>query len=77
MEKLKMILSKKKIVIFGGTSGIGLATIKLLLKLKVAKIIAISRSPKKLKLKDKRLSLEKVDVLNESAVKEIFKKIGR
>ena len=41
-----MNISGKKIVVFGGTSGIGLATIKLLLKHNPSKIYALSRNPK-------------------------------
>ena len=48
-----MKLKNKKIVVFGGTSGIGLETIKLLLQNGAAKVYAISRSPKKVKIKKK------------------------
>ena len=44
-----MNLKNKKVIVFGGTSGIGSATIKLLLQHKVSKVYAISRNPKKLK----------------------------
>ena len=39
-----MNIKGKKIIVFGGTSGIGLATIRLLLKLGVAKVTALSRN---------------------------------
>jgi NAD(P)-dependent dehydrogenase (short-subunit alcohol dehydrogenase family) len=71
-----MKLSKKKVIVFGGTSGIGSATIKIILKEGASKVYAISRAPNKLKIKDKRLVLEKLDVLDENLLKKLFKKIG-
>ena len=49
-----MKLKNKKIVVFGGTSGIGLETIKLLLQNGTSKIYAISRNPKKVKIIKKK-----------------------
>ena len=72
-----MKLKNKKIVVFGGTSGIGLETIKLLLQNGAAKVYAISRSPKKVKIKKKQLVLEKADVLDEPSLKALFKRIGK
>ncbi len=72
-----MNLNKKKVVVFGGTSGIGSATIKLLLKKGVSKVFAISRSPKKLKIKSDKLILETADVLSETDLKKVFNKIGK
>jgi NAD(P)-dependent dehydrogenase (short-subunit alcohol dehydrogenase family) len=72
-----MNISGKKIVVFGGTSGIGLATIKLLLKHNPKKIYAVSRNPKKLKLKNKKIIIEYLDVLDEIKVKSFFSKIGK
>lgn len=71
-----MNIKGKKVVVFGGTSGIGSATTKLLIKSKASKIYAISRNPKKLKVRYKNLILESVDVLDENNVKNLFKKIG-
>ena len=44
-----MKIKNKKVVVFGGTSGIGLETTKLLLQSGVSKVYAISRNPKKVK----------------------------
>ena len=54
-----MKLKNKKIVVFGGTSGIGLETIKLLLQNSASKVYAISRNPKKVKIKKKTTSFRK------------------
>ena len=72
-----MNIKGKKIIVFGGTSGIGLATIRLLLKLGVAKVTALSRNPKKIKIKNKKLFLEEIDVLDEKKVSAFFKKTGK
>ena len=72
-----MNISGKKIVVFGGTSGIGLATIKLLLKHNPSKIYALSRNPKRLKLKNKKIITEQIDVLDEIKVKSFFSKLGK
>ena len=72
-----MKLKNKKIVVFGGTSGIGLETIKLLLQNGVSKVYAISRNPKKVKIRKKQLILEKADVLDEASLKALFKRIGK
>ena len=67
-----MKLKNKKIVVFGGTSGIGLETIKLLLQNGASKVYAISRNPKKVKIRKKQLVLEKADVLDEGSLKALF-----
>ena len=72
-----MKLKNKKIIVFGGTSGIGLETIKLLLQNGASKVYAISRNPKKVKIRKKQLILEKADVLDEASLKALFKRIGK
>ena len=42
-----MNISGKKAIVFGGTSGIGLSTTKILSEKGASKIIAISRNPEK------------------------------
>ena len=51
-----MKLKNKKIIVFGGTSGIGLETIKLLLQNGASKVYAISRDPKKVKIRNPNAS---------------------
>ena len=72
-----MNIKGKKIVVFGGTSGIGLSTIKTLLKYNPSKIYAVSRNPDKLKLRDKKIITEQVNVLDEKTVQSFFNKIGK
>ena len=69
-----MEIEKKKALVFGGTSGIGLATCEQLVE-KGAEVIAISRDPSKANsVKHNRLSFEKCDVRIEEDVKNIFEK---
>ena len=49
-----MKLKNKKVIVFGGTSGIGLETIKLILQNGASKVYAISRNPTKVKIKQKQ-----------------------
>ena len=62
-----MKLKNKKVIVFGGTSGIGLETIKLILQNGASKVYAISRNPTKVKIKQKQLIIEKADVLDENS----------
>ena len=71
-----MNISGKKIIIFGGTSGIGEAATKIMSEKGAAKIIAISRNPDKMINVPKNVTLEKLDVLNEETLKSFFKKIS-
>jgi len=69
-----MNIENKKALVFGGTSGIGLATCEQLVE-KGADVIAISRDPSKANsVKHNRLSFESCDVRIEDEVKQIFEK---
>ena len=69
-----MEIENKKALVFGGTSGIGLATCEKLIE-KGADVIAISRDPSKAStVKHNKLSFESCDVRIEEDVKKIFKK---
>ena len=58
-----MDVQNKKIVVFGGTSGIGLSTTILLSKMKAECIYAISRNPEKSNLKNiSNVELIKMDL---------------
>ena len=70
-----MKIENKKKLVFGGTSGIGLAASEQLID-KGAEVIAISRDPSKANsVKHNRLSFESCDVRIEDEVKKIFGKI--
>ena len=67
----------KRIVIFGGTSGIGLATTSMLSEMNAKHIYSISRNPEKSLLSNSNIELVKMDVLDESKLVSFFEKIGR
>ena len=67
-----MDVAGKKAVIFGGTSGIGLATAKQLVALG-AEVIAVSRSPKKAGDLPAGITLKQCDVLDRDAVQKLLK----
>lgn len=67
-----MDVAGKKAVIFGGTSGIGLAAAKRLAALR-ADVIAISRNPDKAGDVPAGITLKKCDVLDRNAVKALLK----
>ena len=67
-----MDVAGKKAVIFGGTSGIGLAAAKRLVALG-AEVIAISRSPDKAGDVPAGITLKKCDVLDRDAVQALLK----
>ena len=71
-----MNISGKKIIIFGGTSGIGEAATKIMSEKGAAEIIAISRNPDKITNVPENVTLEKIDVLDEEALKSFFKNQG-
>ncbi len=66
-----MDVAGKKALIFGGTSGIGLATAKKLAK-SGANVIAISRNPDKVKDVPAGINLAKCDVLDREAMAALF-----
>ena len=71
-----MNISGKKIIIFGGTSGIGQATTNILSKKDASKIIAVSRNPEKIGNIPQNVNLEKLDVLDEAGLKTFFNNQG-
>ena len=71
-----MDISGKKAIVFGGTSGIGFATIKMLAQKGASKILAVSRNPDKVKEIPQNAELVKLDVLDETGLKTFFKEQG-
>lgn len=67
-----MDISGKKAIVFGGTSGIGLATTKQLAALG-ATVVAISRDPSKAVALPDGVSVEACDVRDEDAVAKLLK----
>ena len=70
-----MDVNGKKAVIFGGTSGIGLAAAQQLAA-KGAEVIAISRDPSKAGDPGPGISLEKCDVRDREALQALFAKLA-
>jgi len=70
-----MDLSGKKAVVFGGTSGIGLAA-ALLLARNGAEVTAVSRKPDKVGILPSGVSLRACDVLDRSAVETVFNELS-
>ena len=70
-----MDISGKKAIIFGGTSGIGLAATKKLSELG-AEIIALSRNPEKLTSPPENVLVKKLNVLDEGGLESFFKEEG-
>ena len=70
-----MDVSGKKVVLFGGTSGIGLAAAQQLAA-KGANVIAISRDPSKAGEPGPGISLEKCDVRDREALQALFAKLA-
>ena len=70
-----MDLSGKKAVVFGGTSGIGLAT-SLLLAADGAEVTAISRQPDKAAGLPDGISMRACDVLDRKAVEAILDELS-
>ncbi|MBF0277071.1 MAG: SDR family oxidoreductase [SAR324 cluster bacterium] len=67
-----MNVTNKKALIFGGTSGIGLATSKILASLG-ARVTAVSRNPEKAGDVPEGITLRKCDVRNREALQQLFK----
>ena len=70
-----MDVSGKKAIIFGGTSGIGLAAAKQLADLG-AEVIAISRDPSKAGDVPDGVTLRKCDALDRDAVQALFEELA-
>ncbi len=68
-----MDVAGKKAIVFGGTSGIGLATAMQLAELG-ANVISVSRNPDKAVNINKNISLESCDVRDPEALARLFKK---
>ncbi|MCF6302253.1 MAG: SDR family oxidoreductase [Devosiaceae bacterium] len=68
-----MNITGKKAIVFGGTSGIGLAT-SLMLAAGGATVFAVSRNPEKAGNVPAGITLEKGDVLDPKVLQEIFEK---
>lgn len=71
-----MDIKGKKALVFGGTSGIGLATVQQLSDLGAAEVIAIGRNPEKVKDLPSNCTAKKCDVLDKDALQALFKECG-
>ena len=71
-----MIIEGKKIVLFGGTSGIGLSCLKLLSGKNASQIISISRNPERCSFKASNVIYKKIDVLDENQLSLFFDEVG-
>ena len=70
-----MDVKGKKAVVFGGTSGIGLATVKMLAE-QGAKVTAISRNPDKATDLPAGVEVAKCDVRDREALEQLFVKLA-
>lgn len=70
-----MDLSGKKAVVFGGTSGIGLSTVRMLAEAGVS-VVAISRDPSKAGPLPEGVSVESCDVRDGAAVEALLGKLA-
>ena len=70
-----MDVSGKKAVVFGGTSGIGLAAARQLAALG-AEVVAISRNPDRAGAETEGMTLEACDVRDEAALQALFEKLA-
>ena len=67
-----MDVTDKKALVFGGTSGIGLATAKKLASLG-ARVVAVSRNPDKAGDVPEGITLQKCDVRDREALSQLFR----
>ena len=67
-----MKVSNKKAIVFGGTSGIGLASVKKLASMG-ATVIAVSRNPEKAGDVPAGVTLKKCDVTDRQQLPKLFK----
>ena len=70
-----MEISGKKALVFGGTSGIGLATVQQLSDLG-AEVIAIGRNPEKVTEVPANTTVKKCDVLDREAIQALYEECG-
>ena len=70
-----MDINGKKVIVFGGTSGIGLSATQMLSD-KGAHVIALSRNPDKLKSVPKNVTTKKMNVLDRDALEQFFQEVG-
>ncbi len=70
-----MNVNGKKAVVFGGTSGIGLATVKMLAE-KGASVVAISRDPSKATGLPAGVTTKACDVRDEAALEKLFAELA-
>lgn len=70
-----MEIEGKKALVFGGTSGIGLATVKQLSNLG-AEVIAISRNPDKVTKLPENTTVKTCDVLDKESLQRLFEECG-
>ena len=70
-----MKLSEKKAIVFGGTSGIGLATVKMLAEAG-ASVVAVSRDTSKMEELPSGVTLESCDVRDVNAMEGLLNKLA-
>ena len=70
-----MYIEGKKALVFGGTSGIGLAVVEQLSDLG-AEVIAVGRNPEKITNLPSNVSVKKADVLDKEALQVLFRECG-
>ena len=71
-----MEIKGKKALVFGGTSGIGLATVAQLSDLGAAEVVAIGRNPDKVTELPANTIVKKCDVLDRKALQALFLECG-